>query len=184
MNLPNFITIGRIFLVPLTIWLIISDAYGLAFMTFVVAGVSDGIDGYLARRLNIRTELGAYLDPLADKALLVSVYITLGLLKELPAWLVIAVVSRDVLIVSGIILSWLLGKPMRVAPLMISKLNTTIQIILIVAVLGAKALDRDFGQLIWWGAIVAGVLTAASALAYVVAWLRHMAQDQNEEPDA
>ena len=63
MNIPNLITIARIFLVPLTVWLIISDAYGWAFVSFMVAGISDGIDGFLARRFNWRTELGAYLDP-------------------------------------------------------------------------------------------------------------------------
>ena len=72
-NIPNFITLARIFLVPLTVWLIISDAYGWAFAAFILAGASDGVDGYLARRFDWRSELGAYLDPLADKALLVSV---------------------------------------------------------------------------------------------------------------
>ena len=134
-NLPNLITIGRILLVPLTVWLIISEAYGLAFLSFVAAGVSDGIDGYLARHYNLRTELGAYLDPLADKALLVSIYVTLGLTKDIPAWLVIAVVSRDVLIVGAFMLSWLMDKPVRMAPLMVSKVNTAVQIIFAGAVL-------------------------------------------------
>lgn len=182
MHLPNLITIGRILLVPLTVWLIISDAYGLAFLAFVAAGVSDGIDGYLARRWNQRTELGAHLDPLADKALLVSIYVTLGLLKELPAWLVIAVVSRDVLIVGAFMLSWLMDKPVRVAPLMVSKINTAGQIILVAVVLGALALGRNFGVIITGGMVAVGLLTVISGGAYLLEWLRHMTHGHDEAP--
>ncbi len=176
MNLPNFITLARLLLVPLTVWLIISEAYGFAFSCFVVAGVSDGIDGYLARRLNLRTELGAYLDPIADKALLVSVYVTLGLSKAIPAWLVILVVSRDVLIVGAIILSWLMDQPIRVKPLMVSKVNTAAQIVFAVGVLGLAALDRPSDLLLGAGSILVGLLTAASGGAYLLTWVRHMAE--------
>ena len=93
-NLPNLISLMRLLLVPFTVWLILSGAFGWAFATFLIAGVSDGIDGYLARRFDWRTRLGAYLDPLADKALVVSVFVTLGFLKVIPAWLVIIVVSQ------------------------------------------------------------------------------------------
>ena len=106
-NIPNLISVLRLLLVPLTVWLIISEAYGWAFVTFMVAGISDGIDGYLARRFDWRTRLGAYLDPLADKTLLVSVFVTLGLLKLIPAWLVITVVSRDALIIGAVLLFWI-----------------------------------------------------------------------------
>jgi len=178
MTWPNIITIARILLVPVTVWLIISEAYGFAFLAFVAAGVSDAVDGYLARRLNLRSELGAYLDPIADKALLVSIYVTLGFLKMFPAWLVIAVVSRDVLIVSAVILSWLMERPVKVKPLMISKVNTAAQIILAVAVLAAAALKHDFGWLSAWGAITVGLLTAVSGGSYLLAWMRHMADHQ------
>ena len=135
-NLPNFITIGRILLVPITVWLIISGEFLLAFGAFVAAGISDGVDGYIARRFDQRSELGAYLDPIADKALLVSIYVSLGFLKFLPAGLVILVVTRDVLIVGAVILAWVVGKPMVVAPSMASKVNTVGQIILAGVVLG------------------------------------------------
>ena len=177
MNLPNSITIGRLLLVPLTVWLIISEAYGAALAAFALAGVSDAIDGYLARRLNQRSELGAYLDPVADKALLVSVYVTLGLAKDIPAWLTIMVVSRDILIVGAIILAWVLGRPLRVAPLMVSKVNTVAQIVFAVLVLGAAAADRDFGWLATGGSLLVGALTVASGGAYLVTWVRHMAID-------
>jgi cardiolipin synthase len=175
MSLPNLITIARILLVPLTVWLIISEAFGLAFLAFIVAGISDGVDGALARRYGLRTELGAYLDPFADKALLVSIYVSLGMLQFLPAWLVILVVTRDILIVSGVILSRLLDKPLLMAPLMISKVNTAAQIVFAGAVLGVLELAIDIEPFLTFGmALVAG-LTFASGALYLRQWLRHMA---------
>ena len=122
-NIPNFITLARVLSVPVIFYLLVNDNSRAAFYVFVCAGISDAVDGYLAKRFNWTTELGAYLDPLADKALLVSIYVTLGMLKFLPAWLVILVVSRDILIVGAVILSWLMDKPLRMAPLMISKIR-------------------------------------------------------------
>lgn len=180
-NLPNLISLMRLLLVPLTVWLILSDAYGWAFTTFLVAGISDGIDGFLARRFDWRTRLGAYLDPLADKALVVSVFVTLGLLKVIPAWLVITVVSRDVLIVGAVLLSRFLDRPVRVAPLMVSKVNTVAQIVFLVAVLGVAALGRPLGALVDYGSIPVALLTALSGAAYLTAWLRHMSEEPNED---
>ena len=92
-NIPNALTLARIILVPLIVWLIISHEMATAFVLFLLAGLSDAVDGYLAKRFGWHTELGAYLDPIADKALLVSIYVTLGFANYLPAWLVIAVPS-------------------------------------------------------------------------------------------
>jgi cardiolipin synthase (CMP-forming) len=175
MNLPNLITIGRILLVPVTVWLIISGEFGLAFVAFLMAGISDGVDGYIARRFNQRTELGAYLDPIADKALLVSIYVSLGLLKFLPAWLVILVVTRDVLIVGAVILSWVLGKPIIVAPSMASKVNTAGQIVLAGFVLGVLGLRLDLQSLQNVGYIAVAILTFGSGALYMRDWLQHMA---------
>ena len=175
MNFPNFITIARILLVPFTVWLIISEAYGFAFFAFFAAGVSDGIDGYIARRFNLRTELGAYLDPIADKALLVSIYVSLGFLKVLPAWLVILVVSRDILIVGAVILSWQLDRPIRMAPHMLSKINTAGQIAFVAIVLGVLALDLDIEPWRSVGMGIVALLTAASGALYLRQWVRHMA---------
>jgi len=179
MSLPNLITIARILLVPLTVWLIISGAYGLAFLAFVVAGISDGADGYIARRYDLRTELGSYLDPIADKALLVSVYITLGFLAVLPAWLVILVVSRDVLIVGAFILSWLMDRPLKARPSMLSKINTTGQIVLVVAVLGAIELAIPLEPWLLPSMGLVAVLTAASGALYLFEWVRHMANGRS-----
>src|SRR5438034_11404389 len=104
LNLPNLISLGRLFLVPVTIWLIIDGQYGIAFWVLVVAGFSDALDGFIAKRFDRRTRLGALLDPLADKVLLVSVYVTLGIAGQLWTWLVVLVVFRDVMIIGGFLL--------------------------------------------------------------------------------
>ena len=100
----------------------------IAFLLFLAAGVSDAVDGFLAKRFNMASELGAYLDPLADKALIVSIYVALGIAEAIPRWLVILVVSRDIMIVGAVMLSWLVGKPVELKPLSVSKLNTVAQI--------------------------------------------------------
>ena len=180
-NIPNLISVLRLLLVPVTVWLIISEAYGWAFLTFMAAGISDGIDGYLARRFDWRTRLGAYLDPLADKALLVSVFVTLGFLKLIPAWLAIAVVSRDALIVGAVLLSRLMDHPVHVRPLMVSKVNTVVQIVFAVSVLGVAALGRPVGTIVEYGGIPVALLTALSGAAYLSSWLRHMAEQPDED---
>ena len=139
MTVPNIITLGRIICVPIIIWLILSGAYLAAFGIFVFAGISDALDGWIAKNFNAASQLGALLDPIADKALLVSIYVTLGLQEALASWLVILVVSRDILIIGAVLLSMLIGHRLVMAPLMISKVNTTFQIVLAACVLGALA---------------------------------------------
>jgi cardiolipin synthase len=175
MNLPNVITIMRILLVPLTVWLLLSSEFLLAFVAFIAAGVSDAVDGFIARRYQLRTELGAYLDPLADKVLLVSIYVTLGQLMKLPVWLVILVVSRDVLIVGAVILSRIMDRPVRMRPLFISKVNTALQIALACAVLANLGFDLRLEMLPAVGAPLVGALTAGSWALYMREWVSHMA---------
>jgi cardiolipin synthase len=174
-NIPNSLTLGRIVLVPLIVWLIIAHEMTWAFVLFLLAGLSDAADGFLAKRYGWNSELGAYLDPIADKALLVSIYVTLGFAGHLPVWLVIAVVSRDILIVGAVVLSWMLSRPLTMHPLLISKANTLAQIMLagvILAELGlGLGLHQLVGVLIW----VTGTLTIVSAGAYFWEWLGHMA---------
>ena len=124
MSLPNLISIARLMAVPVMIYLILNGYYLAAFWLFVAAGVSDAIDGYLAKALGQETVLGSYLDPLADKALLVSVYVTLGHVNLLPSWLVIMVVFRDLIIVGGVVLLHISTNDVKMKPLLISKLNT------------------------------------------------------------
>lgn len=174
MSIPNLITLGRILLVPIVVWAILADAMFTAFVLFLVAGVSDGVDGFLAKRFDMTTELGAYLDPLADKALIVSIYLTLGISGVIPLWLVILVVSRDILIVGGIMLSWLMGNPLKIRPLLVSKLNTVAQIAFACVVLGSLGLNYQVPQfkLVLMGLVA--TLTLLSIAAYIAEWVRHM----------
>jgi cardiolipin synthase (CMP-forming) len=175
MTLPNLITIARLVMVPLVIVTIGQGQWMAAFALFVAAGVSDAVDGYIAKRFDMRTELGAYLDPLADKALLVSIYVTLSITGVLPGWLAITVVSRDIMIVAAIILSRLMDRPVAIRPLFISKLNTAAQIAFAVLVLATKAFEIRTGQFEDAAMFAVAALTIASAAAYLARWLKHMA---------
>jgi cardiolipin synthase (CMP-forming) len=156
------------------VWAIAAGEMQIAFLLFLVAGLSDLIDGFLAKRFNMATELGAYLDPLADKALIVSIYVTLGIAGAIPRWLVILVVSRDIMIVSAVILSWLVNNPVTLKPLTISKLNTVAQILLALAVLASLAFAFDAGWLIQGLTALVAILTLASVGLYLREWVRHM----------
>jgi cardiolipin synthase len=175
LNIPNTVTVGRILLVPFVVWAIIVGEHQLAFWLFVAAGVSDAVDGFLAKRLGAQSEFGAYLDPLADKALLMSIYITLGIAGHLPLWVVIAVVSRDIMILGAIVVSWLVGKPLDIHPLVVSKLNTLAQILLATFVLAADAFMFNPSPILDGLLATVGVLTLLSAGAYLYSWMRHMA---------
>jgi len=181
LNIPNSISLLRICLVPLAVWLIISGKFQAAFIVFVIAGLSDAADGYIAKRFGMKTVLGSYLDPLADKLLLVSIYITLGTLGEIPSWLVILIVSRDILIISGFVLSWMLDHPFAIDPALISKANTALQIILAAVVLGAMGFEIDFRVMRIFLIYLTGALTLMSASFYLLSWLRHMSDYENSE---
>jgi cardiolipin synthase (CMP-forming) len=173
-SIPNIITLGRILLVPVIVWAIASNQMEIAFATFVIAGVSDAVDGFLAKRFNMASELGALLDPLADKALLVSIFVALGIWGAVPRWLVILVVSRDIMIVGAVIVSWLFGKPIPMKPLMVSKLNTVAQVAfaaLVLAALGFGFRSSPY-DMILMGFVT--VLTLLSVSFYLVEWMRHM----------
>ncbi len=174
MSLPNFITLARILCVPVVVWAIAAHQMLLAFLLFLAAGERDAVDGYLAKRFGMQSELGAYLDPLADKVLIVSIYVALGYAEAIPAWLVILVVSRDLMIIGAVILSWLVRRPVVVKPLLVSKLNTVAQILFAGLVLGSLGLgfDARFLTYVMMG-LVAG-LTLLSVAAYVREWVRHM----------
>ena len=174
-TLPNLITIGRLFLVPFTVWLIVKGESATAFWIFILAGVSDAVDGFLARQFNLRSVLGSYLDPLADKALIVSIYITLAIVGAIPIWLVVLVAARDIMIVAAVLLSWLLARPLTIAPFAVSKLNTAAQIAFAALALGSRAFGVDPGQAGAVGELIVAVLTLGSMAAYLAFWLRHMA---------
>jgi cardiolipin synthase (CMP-forming) len=176
-TIPNFITIGRFLMVPLVIWALLNSQYPLAFACFLIAGISDGVDGFIARHFDQRSELGAWLDPAADKLLLVSVYILLGWLGELPDWLVVLVVSRDAMIVGAIILSSMMGTMMEMKPLFVSKANTFMQISLAAMVLAELAWIGQLQHLHQIMIIITAILTLASGIAYVRGWMRLMSAE-------
>ena len=172
LNIPNLITLARLMSVPLMIWLIVSQRFGTAFCVFVGAGVSDGLDGFVAKRFDCRTRLGALLDPAADKALLSSVYVALGIAELLPNWLVILVVFRDVTIIGGFILLQTIAAPRKFDPLYISKLNTLVQIALVSYVLGRLGIGFVDGALTDILVATTAVTTVLSGLSYLVRWAR------------
>lgn len=175
LTIPNVITIMRFLLVPAVIWALLSGEMAWAFALFLIAGISDGVDGFIARHFNQQSKLGAYLDPVADKLLLVCVFVVLGLMGELPLWLVVLAVSRDALIIVAVMLSTVMGHPVTVKPLFVSKANTAVQIILAAVALADLAFVLDLATVRGVLVLVSGLLTVASAAAYLVAWLSHMA---------
>jgi cardiolipin synthase len=174
LSIPNLITLARILCVPLIVWAITSGEMMGAFVLFLAAGVSDAVDGFLAKRFNMASELGAYLDPLADKALIVSIYVALGITGAIPRWLVILVVSRDIMIIGAVMLTWVIGKPMRMRPHPVSKMNTVAQIVLACLVLAALAFRFDAGWLLPAAVALVAVLTLLSIGFYVAEWIRHV----------
>lgn len=172
MSIPNTITLGRLLCAPLAVYLILSGQLGWAFWLFMAAGASDALDGAIARMFRARTALGAYLDPIADKVLLVSVYVALANVGQLPLWLVILTVFRDLMIVGGVLLLYTLKESVAMQPLGISKFNTAVQLVLPVAVLAPHGLDytqpvvygHDLVALMVW---LCAFTTVASGLAYL-----------------
>jgi len=167
-TLPNLITLARLCAVPAAVWLILQHRLDLAFLVFVGAGISDAVDGWLARVWNARSALGALLDPVADKALLVSVYVTLAAIGVLPDWLAILVVFRDLLIVGGVLFLSVLGSPARIRPLLVSKANTVAQIGLAALALLLQGFGLAAPALLETMIWLVAATTLASGVAYVV----------------
>ena len=164
--MPNVITFGRLCAVPAAFWLIIDHHPAYAFFLFVAAGISDAVDGYLARRWG-GNMVGAVLDPVADKALLVTMYVTLAAVDELPDWLAILVVFRDVVIVGGVLVLGVTGQKVVIRPLFVSKLNTVLQIGLVALTLAMAATGWRWPLVTQALAWVVAVSTLASGAAYV-----------------
>ena len=180
-NAANALTVLRIVLVPVFVVALMWD-HGqttalrlLALALFVVAAVTDRVDGWLARRNNLVTDFGKLMDSIADKLLMVSVFIMLAWLDLTPDWIVFLAVTRDALIVGAFLVSNLIGNPIKVAPLMISKINTAVQIVLIVTVLSDQAFSLGLVQPVTVLLYLAALLTIASGASYLVLWMRHVA---------
>ena len=165
-TLPNIVTLARLCAVPLAFWLIVEHRLAEAFWLFVAAGVSDAVDGWLARRLG-GNALGAVLDPVADKALLVTMYATLGAVGALPLWLAILVVFRDLLIVGGVLVFGALGHTFDIKPLRVSKANTAAQIVLVAVVLFLAGHGLQVPMAVDALVLIVAATTLASGAAYV-----------------
>ena len=177
MNLPNLISLARLVVVPLIVWLMVEDEWRLAFGLFCLAGISDAADGFIAKRFDMQSLLGRFLDPMADKALLVAIFVALGIQGHLPVSLVILVVSRDVLIVAAVLLLYALGLPYEPRPVIASKINTAAQITLAAIVMADLAFDWRWLTLLEQGLIVITALTTVvSGAAYLIDWGRRMNQ--------
>ncbi|MGL1920436.1 MAG: CDP-alcohol phosphatidyltransferase family protein [Hyphomicrobiales bacterium] len=169
-NIPNLISFARICMVPFIVWYLLLDELVLAFYLFSIAGISDFIDGWLARFQKIQTVFGAYLDPVADKLLMTSAYVTLTILGHIPIWLTLLVIFRDVLIVSMIAIARMKHKKVHMAPLFISKFNTLIQIVVVMLVLAHLAFGLGIETWLYYLFLLAGATTIISSFAYLNLW--------------
>ncbi len=169
--------------VPIVVWALITGHTTAAFYLFVAAGISDAVDGMLARILDQRSDFGTVLDPIADKLLLVSTFVVLGLIDQLPVWLTILVVSRDLLIVAGVMLAFLFAQSVTIKPIWVSKLNTLSQIVLAALVLGLLAFELSAPILKLVMIYITGLLTALSTIAYIIQGMALFSADKpSEEP--
>jgi cardiolipin synthase len=179
--LPNIISFARLVAVPVVIWMFLTDRVAVAFWLFVAAGVSDAIDGYLAKKLDARTVLGSYMDPLADKLLLISIFLLLGRGDYVPVWLVVLIVARDAALLGISTLVVRKDRTTAMRPLLISKLNTTLQIVLaglVLARLGLGFPDLGSGHDILVYAVA--VTTTISGIAYL--WRMHAVSPTGAPP--
>ncbi|MBI3545951.1 MAG: CDP-diacylglycerol--glycerol-3-phosphate 3-phosphatidyltransferase [Gammaproteobacteria bacterium] len=169
-HLPNLITLSRIALAPVLILLLKEEQYAASLGVFIIAGISDGLDGFIAKRFNFVSRLGSILDPLADKILLVSTYVMLTVLEHLPFWLVLTVVFRDLLIIGGYLVYTSMVGPVQMRPSWLSKFNTLMQILLVIMILIQHALGLVYAPLV--NVLIYAVLltTVASGVHYLWIW--------------
>lgn len=177
-NLPNFITIVRILLTPLFIIFLLREMFVQAIIVFTVASISDALDGYIARFYNQRTELGAYLDPIADKFLLMASYVSLGILKFIPGWLAVIVISRDIVIMAGIAVLTMMDIKLRIQPIIISKITTCAQLISVFLTLfyPEDPCQPFLKYVFYW---ITAFLTTLSGLHYMLIGLNTLQNDEN-----
>lgn len=182
-HIPNLITSFRFLLIPPIVGLMLADRYAWALVLLLIAGLSDGLDGFLAKHYGWCTRLGAFLDPLADKTLVTATYLTLGWQQLIPGWLVVVVILRDVMILSGAVVYQALTQRLQMSPIWSSKFNTVAQIMLVLVVMWFQAIGS-----IWTGLIntLIGLVLLTTALSggqYVVAWTRKAIQARRYDPD-
>jgi cardiolipin synthase (CMP-forming) len=169
MNIPNFLTLLRIILVPVFVIFLIEVQYCNALIIFVIAGLTDALDGTMARLLNAQTKLGSYLDPIADKLLLAASFVTLAILGIIPGWLTVIVMSRDFIILLGIAILSLMSVTFEIKPALISKVTTALQIATVFLSLLDKAVTNNISDnwnlALFW---ITALFTIASGLVYII----------------
>lgn len=181
-DLPNAISVGRILLTLPVVFLLLEREFGLALLLFALAGASDALDGHLAKRYGWQSSLGGILDPLADKALLMSAFLVLGAIGLIPVWLVVAAVFRDLLIVGGALVYHFRVEDLEAAPTWTSKLNTLLQILLLIAVManaGPLPLPKWLMVGLVWATLSTTLLSGAQ---YAWVW-SHKAMDRGFHRD-
>lgn len=179
MTIPNLITILRILLVPVLIIYLINNRPLASFIIFIIASASDALDGFIARVFHQKSNLGAHLDPLADKILLMTAFITLAVLKMIPSWLVVLTISRDVIILLGVLVLYINRYPVKIDPSILSKATTCIQIATILIVLSNGFLKIEFLKTYsFW---LAAILTIGSGLQYIRAGMIILSKGVNRD---
>ena len=176
MTIPNLITTLRIILVPIFIIYLINERFLEAVTVFVLAGLSDGVDGLLARLLNQKSRLGAFLDPLADKFLLIAAFVVLAARGFIPVWLTVTVITRDILILLGVLILFLTKQDIVIKPSILSKVNTCLQLVTVFMVLVGNHFNL-FSSIIPIIYISTGVSTIASGLHYMRSWFQMMGEE-------
>ena len=178
MNFANIITVGRLLFTPIIIWLIFSSYYSLGLIFFVLSGLSDALDGFIAKQFNQSTILGSYLDPIADKTLIVSSILVLGYMGAIPSWLIILIVSRDLAILGAVIISWLVERSLKIEPIISSKINTFLQIFYTGLILLSLTYQEEIIYLdnfiLPTFSILIALSTLSSWFSYLILWLRSM----------
>jgi len=174
-HLPNLLTALRLCAAPFTAMLILDERYGAALLVFAFAGLSDALDGYLARRLSPGSRFGVYLDPAADKLLMLASFVTLTMVGAVPLWLTALVIARDIAIIGAIGIAWLFALPLKIEPLNIGKIGTVAQVAFIGIVLILRAFTFVEPAVVLAGAITTAAVTVASWAAYARAWFRALA---------
>ncbi len=172
---PNILSALRLIAAPIAAVLILDGVDFVAVCVFVAAGLSDALDGYLARRFALTSRFGAWLDPVADKLLMLASFVTLTIVGAVPLWLTIVVIGRDVAIVLGVGLARLLDAPLRIAPLMIGKASTVVQVVFVALVLLGLSVGLSAPRLEFAGCVVVALLTLSSFFAYAYVWLQALA---------
>jgi len=171
-HLPNLLTAARLAAAPALALLLATGHTGWALAVFAFAGVSDAADGFLAKRYGLATRFGRFLDPAADKLLMLAAFLMLSRIHATPLWLTGLVIGRDVAIALGVLLALLFEMPLRIAPLLIGKLSTAVQVGYVALILIVLAFGLQWPGIAAASAAVAAIVTLASALAYMQYWLK------------